>query len=92
MPAAAILPGEEGGTTVLTVDDTGRRAPEEGAARRHAKATRCRSSAGSRAGERVVTVGGIGLDDKAKVRVVEAAAKKRPKSEEDDDKTTRTKK
>jgi HlyD family secretion protein len=69
VPASAILPGEEGGTAVLTVS------PDHVAHRRAVQigvreGDKVQILNGVRPGEEVVVVGGIGLDDKAKVRVV----------------------
>jgi RND family efflux transporter MFP subunit len=78
VPAAAILPAEEGGSMVVTVDETN--------TANHTKVqTGVREGnlvqvlfelqpdatiEGVQPGERVVTVGGLGLEDGAKVRVV----------------------
>jgi len=78
VPAAAILPAEEGGSMVVTVDETN--------TANHAKVQvgvregdlvqvlmELQPDAtieGVQPGERVVTVGGLGLEDGAKVRVV----------------------
>ena len=72
VPVSAILPGEEGGTAVLTVssDSTA-----------HKKAVKLGIREGSQVqvlsgvapGEEVVVVGGMGIDDKAKVKVVTTA-------------------
>jgi multidrug efflux pump subunit AcrA (membrane-fusion protein) len=74
IPASAILPSEEGGTMVLVVDDKeiahqktveiGIREPEM-----------VQVVSGLEPGERVITVGGLGLDDKAKVRVMKPGEK-----------------
>jgi HlyD family secretion protein len=68
VPAAALLPSDEGGTIVITVDDKnvahhrpvmlGIREPDT-----------VQVLDGVQPGERVVTVGGLGLDDMAKVRI-----------------------
>ncbi len=73
VPGAAILPGEEGGTAVLSVSGGAvhRKNVETGV--REGDAVQILS--GVAAGEQVVTVGGLGLDDGAKVRVVQAGAK-----------------
>ena len=81
VPVAAILPGEEGGTAVLTVS------PDSIA---HKRAVRVGVRQGNQAqilsgvnpGEEVVTVGGLGLDDKAKVKVVTTAVEE---SDDEDD-------
>jgi multidrug efflux pump subunit AcrA (membrane-fusion protein) len=74
IPASAILPSEEGSTIVLVVDDKdtahekkvqiGVREPEL-----------VQVIAGIEPGERVITVGGLGLADKAKVRVMKPGEK-----------------
>jgi multidrug efflux system membrane fusion protein len=66
---AAILPGEEGGTAVLTVS-------ADSVAHKRTVTTGVRDGnqvqilSGATPGEEVVVVGGMGLDDKAKVKVV----------------------
>jgi HlyD family secretion protein len=74
VPAAAILPGEEGGTAVLTVgaDNAAHAKKVEAGAR---EGDRIQILAGVAPGERVVTVGGIGVEDGAKVRVVQPGEK-----------------
>jgi HlyD family secretion protein len=82
VPVAAILPGEEGGTAVLTVS------PDSIA---HKRAVRVGVRQGNQAqilsgvnpGEEVVTVGGLGLDDKAKVKVVTTAVEESDDDEDD---------
>jgi len=72
VPVAAILPGEEGGTVVLTVSPDGTA---------HKKTVKLGVREGSQVqilsgvapGEEVVVVGGMGVDDKAKVKVVTTA-------------------
>jgi multidrug efflux pump subunit AcrA (membrane-fusion protein) len=73
IPASAVLPSEEGGSIVISVDDKnvahhknvkiGVREPDI-----------VQVLDGVQPGERVVTVGGLGLDDKAKVSVVKPGA------------------
>jgi len=72
VPAAAILPGEEGGTAVLTVgsDSTVRRKTVKVGVR---EGNQVQILSGVTPGEEVVVVGGLGLDDKAKVKVVTTA-------------------
>jgi multidrug efflux pump subunit AcrA (membrane-fusion protein) len=74
VPAAAILPGEEGGTMVLVLaaDSTVHRKSVEVGVRDGDKA---QILSGVSAGEQVVTVGGIGLEDNAKVRIVKPGQK-----------------
>jgi len=72
VPAAAILPGEEGGTAVLTVgsDSTVRRRPVKVGVR---EGNQVQILSGVTPGDEVVVVGGLGLDDKAKVKVITTA-------------------
>src|SRR5580698_5499825 len=79
VPVAALLPGEEGGAAVLTVS------PDSIAHRRSVKlgvreGNQVQILSGVTPGEEVVVVGGIGLDDKAKVKIVTTAVE-----ESDDD-------
>ena len=75
VPAAAILPGEEGGTAVLTVgsDSTVHRKTVKVGVR---EGNQVQILTGVSPGEEVVVVGGLGLDDKAKVKVVTTRSKK----------------
>ncbi|HXA52760.1 MAG TPA: efflux RND transporter periplasmic adaptor subunit [Candidatus Acidoferrum sp.] len=73
IPVAAVLPGEEGGTAVLVIT------PDNVAHRRAVtlgvrEGDKVQVLNGARPGEEVVTVGGLGLDDKAKVKVVTPGA------------------
>lgn len=80
VPEAAILPGETGGTAVLVIDSqqiAHRRAVELGVR----QGGKVQVLTGVMPREDVVVVGGLGVDDKAKVRIVQAAA---PETEEDD--------
>ncbi len=74
IPAGAILPGEEGGTAVLVVsaDSTVHRKTIETGAR---DGDKVQILSGVAPGERVVTAGGVGLDDNSKVRIVQPGAK-----------------
>src|SRR5579863_2879033 len=79
VPAAAILPGEEGGTAVLTVT------PDSIAHQRAVKVgiregNQVQILSGVNPGDEVVVVGGLGVDDKTKVKVVTTAVE-----ESDDD-------
>jgi len=81
VPAAAILPGEEGGTAVLTVS------PDNIAHKRTVtlgvrQGNQVQVLSGVNPGEEVVVVGGLGLDDKAKVKIVTTAVEE---SDEDED-------
>jgi HlyD family secretion protein len=72
VPAAAILPGEEGGTAVLTVSSDSiahKRTVTIGVR----EGNQVQILSGANPGEEVVVVGGMGLDDKAKVNVVTTA-------------------
>jgi multidrug efflux pump subunit AcrA (membrane-fusion protein) len=84
VPIAAILPGEEGGTAVLTVDTekVAHRRPVQIGVR---EGDKVQILNGVRPGEEVVIVGGIGLDDKAKVRIVVAGAPEDPEDEPADE-------
>jgi multidrug efflux pump subunit AcrA (membrane-fusion protein) len=85
IPASAILPNAEGETVVLVVDDKnvahekkveiGAREPEM-----------VQVVAGVSPGERVVTEGGVGLEDKAKVRIMKPGEKAAGDKDEKDEK------
>jgi HlyD family secretion protein len=79
VPASAILPGEEGGTAVLTVspDSVAHLRPVDVGVRYGDKVQILN---GVRPGEEVVVSGGLGVDDKAKVKIVGAS-----EAQEDDD-------
>ena len=74
VPTAALLSGEEGGTMVLvvTADNTVHQRRVEVGVREPDKVQIVR---GASAGEQLVVVGGIGLDDKAKVKIVKPGEK-----------------
>jgi len=82
VPATAILPGEQGGTAVLTVspDSIAHVKPVDVGVRYGDKVQIVR---GVNPGDEVVTVGGLGVDDKAKVRIVGAAEEKADDEDED---------
>jgi RND family efflux transporter MFP subunit len=71
VPASAILPGEEGGTAVLVVgsDSVAHLRKADVGIREGDKAQLLN---GVRPGETVVIVGGLGVEDKAKVKVLTA--------------------
>ena len=74
VPMTAILPGEEGGQAVLVVDSSSvvhRRAVRLGVR----EGDKVQVLNGARPGEEVVTQGGMGLDDKAKVKVIDTTVK-----------------
>src|ERR1017187_4084857 len=78
VPAAAILPGETGGTAVLVIiDSVAHRRPVQVGVR---EGDKVQILNGCRPGEEVVTVGGLGVDDKGKVKVIDASVQ-----EADDD-------
>jgi len=81
VPVSAILPGEEGGTAVLTVsaDSTAHKKQVELGVR---EGDKVQILSGVRPGEEVVVVGGLGVDDKAKVRVINTTVE-----ESDEDET-----
>jgi RND family efflux transporter MFP subunit len=70
VPSSAILPGEEGGAAVLVIDS-------DSIAHRHVVTIGIREGDkiqilnGARPGDEVVVVGGLGVDDKQKVRKVD---------------------
>jgi len=79
VPVAAILPGETGGTAVLVIDSDAtahRRAVQLGVR----QGDKVQVLTGVAPREDVVIVGGLGVDDKAKVKVVQANA---PEEEEE---------
>lgn len=84
VPLAAILPGEEGGDAVLTVG---------GDSRAHRKKVTLGVREGNKVqilngvqpGEEVVVVGGMGVDDKAKVKVVDTTVKEADDEDENKD-------
>lgn len=82
VPASAILPGEEGGTAVLTVTpDSVAHLKKVDVGVRYGDSVQIVS--GVNAGDEVVTVGGLGVDDKAKVRIVGAAEENADDEDED---------
>jgi multidrug efflux pump subunit AcrA (membrane-fusion protein) len=79
VPVAAILPGETGGTAVLVIDSDAtahRRAVQLGVR----QGDKVQVLTGVLPREDVVVVGGMGVDDKGKVKVVDATA---PDADED---------
>jgi multidrug efflux pump subunit AcrA (membrane-fusion protein) len=84
VPATALLPGEEGGTIVVIVDDkdTAHQKKVDVGVR---EGDLVQLIAGIEPGERVVTVGGLGLEDKAKVHVLKPGEKRPGEEEEKDD-------
>jgi multidrug efflux pump subunit AcrA (membrane-fusion protein) len=82
VPAAAILPGEEGGTAALTVgsDSTVHRKTVKLGVR---EGNQVQILSGLTPGDEVVVVGGLGLDDKAKVKVITTAVEEADDEDED---------
>jgi len=82
VPAAAILPGEEGGTAVLTVsaDSIAHKRTVKLGVR---EGNQVQILSGANPGEEVVVVGGMGVDDKAKVKVVTTAVEESDDDEND---------
>jgi multidrug efflux pump subunit AcrA (membrane-fusion protein) len=81
IPPTAVLPSDEGGTIVLTVDDKNV-AHEKKVQIGVRQAEMVQVVDGVEPGERVITVGGLGLSDKAKVRILKPG-EKRPGEEEE---------
>jgi len=82
VPVAAILPGEEGGTAVLAVSSDSivhKRTVTLGVR----EGNQVQLLSGVNPGEEVVVVGGMGLDDKTKVRVVTTAVEESDTDEDD---------
>ena len=81
VPAAAILPGEEGGIAVLTVspDSVAHKKKVEVGVR---EGDKIQILNGVRPGEEVVVVGGMGVDDKAKVKVIDTSVKEEEEEDE----------
>jgi RND family efflux transporter MFP subunit len=82
VPVTAILPGEEGGTAclVITADNIAHRRPVKMGVR---EGDKVQILNGVRPGEEVVIVGGIGLDDKAKVKVIDTSVKEAADEEDE---------
>ena len=72
VPATAILPGETGGTAVLVIsaDSIAHRRPVQVGVR---EGDKVQILNGCRPGEEVVVVGGLGVDDKAKVKIIDTS-------------------
>ena len=80
VPVSAILPGEQGGTSVLVVDSnsvTHRRTVTLGVR----DGDKQQVLTGVQPGETVITVGGMGVDEKVKVRIVDNSAKEADEDE-----------
>jgi outer membrane protein TolC/multidrug resistance efflux pump len=84
VPAAAILPGETGGTAVLTVSSDSvahKRAVTLGVR----EGNQVQILSGANPGEEVVVAGGMGLDDKTKVKVITTAVEESDDEDENAD-------
>jgi multidrug efflux system membrane fusion protein len=82
VPAAAILPGEEGGTAVLTISADSiahKRAVTLGVR----EGNQVQILSGANPGEEVVVVGGMGLDDNTKVKIVTTAVEESDDQDEE---------
>jgi HlyD family secretion protein len=84
IPASALLPNAEGETIVLVVDDKGI-AHEKVVQIGVREPEMFQVVAGVEPGERVITEGGVGLEDKAKVRVMKPGEKDAGEKDEKDD-------
>ncbi len=85
VPATAILPGEEGGQAVIvvTADSVAHKRNVQVGVRQGDKVQILN---GVLPGEEVVTVGGMGVDDKQKVKIIDATAPE-PEEDQDEDKS-----
>ncbi|HEV3332300.1 MAG TPA: efflux RND transporter periplasmic adaptor subunit [Bryobacteraceae bacterium] len=85
VPTAALLSGEEGGTIVLvvTADNIVHQRKVEVGVR---EADKVQIISGVTPGEQVVVVGGVGLDDKAKVKIVKPGEAEKPDKDDKDEK------
>jgi multidrug efflux pump subunit AcrA (membrane-fusion protein) len=84
VPVAAILPGEEGGNAVLTVSSDSR-AHKKKVELGVREGDKVQILKGVQPGEEVVIVGGMGVDDKAKVKVIDTSVKEAEEEEEEPD-------
>jgi HlyD family secretion protein len=82
VPASAIVPGEDGASSVMTVaaNSTAHLKKVEVGVR---EADKVQIVSGASPGDQVISVGAIGLDDKAKVRIVQPGEKDEPAEEPD---------
>jgi len=85
IPAAAVFPSAEGGTVVKAVDDKDV-AHDKKVVLGVKEEDLVQVVSGVAPGERVVTVGGLGLEDKAKVRVMKPGEKPAGETDEKDEK------
>jgi multidrug efflux pump subunit AcrA (membrane-fusion protein) len=84
IPASAVLPSEDGGTMVLVIDDkdVAHQTPVQIGVR---EPELVQVVSGLTPGQRVVTVGGLGLDDKSKVRIMKPGEKAAGDEDDKDD-------
>jgi multidrug efflux pump subunit AcrA (membrane-fusion protein) len=83
VPAAAILPGEEGGAAVLVITPDAiahKRMVQVGVS----EGGKVQILNGVRPGEEVVIVGGLGVDDKGKVKIIDTSVKEAPEEKPDE--------
>lgn len=83
VPASALLPGEEGGTALLVIDSESRahlRLVKLGVR----EGEKVQVLSGVRPGEEIVTVGGLGVEDKAKVKIIDPSVKEADEEEPGD--------
>jgi multidrug efflux pump subunit AcrA (membrane-fusion protein) len=85
IPATAVLANEEGETIVMVVDDknVAHERPVELGAK---EPEMVQVLSGVQPGERVITEGGVGLEDKAAVRIMKPGEKSAGEKEEKDEK------
>ena len=88
IPAAAVFPSDEGGTVVKAVDDKDV-AHDKKVVLGVKEEDLVQVVSGVAPGERIVTVGGLGLEDKAKVRVMKPGEKPPGEKDEKDEKDER---
>ena len=81
VPVSAILPGEEGGNAILVVssDSVAHKRPVVLGIR---DGDKVQVLSGVNPGETVVVVGGMGVDDKTKVKIVDATVKEEDEEDE----------
>jgi membrane fusion protein (multidrug efflux system) len=85
IPTAAVLPNDEGETIVLIVDDKNI-AHEKVVQVGLREPGMVQIIAGLEVGQRVISSGGLGLEDKSKVRIMKPGEKKAGEKDEADDK------
>jgi multidrug efflux pump subunit AcrA (membrane-fusion protein) len=83
VPVTAILPGEEGGSAALVIVNSVAHKRQLQLGVREGDKVQVLN--GVRPGEEVVTVGGMGVDDKGKVKVIDTSVKEAPDEENADE-------